>query len=425
MGLNFANPSALALLGLIAVPIIVHLLARGEYRIIPVGSLRWLQAQQQSRWSRVQLHDPWRLLLRCLLVTTAVLALAQPSWIDRSPTPQMHVLVDPSGAAPAIGEALARLTDEASEQGMALAVRALAPGLPSWEAEGAPVNGPLLYPLLRKADAELSPGPLVVLADAQAHRLGWHRPTLSRQVRWIPVPAAERPLQAVPEPREVAVVHDARATTAAWVAAAVRAWAAAGRRVDDQVVVYGLEQMPDTLTADWVVWLGQEDALPAPGAAAAAADASVLRDTPGRVGQAGLSLGSSDGLPLSFMRVRAPGADEVPLWRADSGEVVLVREAQDGVLRLLGPMNERADGLLASSQFPILLFDWFSQRWRSPLPTDLAVSAAQAVPTADIASSPAQISYPLTNTLLTVVLLLWLLERALGLIPRPREEAAA
>ncbi|MEO0425770.1 MAG: BatA domain-containing protein, partial [Pseudomonadota bacterium] len=308
--MSFANPAALGLLGLLAVPILIHLLAQGEYRVVSVGSLRWLQSQQQPRWSRLQLRDPWRLALRCGLVAAMVLALAQPEWSVGSSQTNTQVLVDPSADMAAAREAVREVRARAQSTGGTLAIRWLSPGFPKWDASPPDEGDVPLYDLLAAADDTLAPGPLVVLAQAQADRLGWRRPTLARAVDWVALPGTVPGAERASPGRSVAVVHDGRPEVAAWVAAAIDAWAAGGGRTGDEVALYALPDLPPTYTPDWVVWLGAGEPWPPAVAALLAGGATVLSDTPGEITASVVLDLAGDEQPL-FDVVRPPDPGEV------------------------------------------------------------------------------------------------------------------
>jgi len=72
--------NAWALIGLagIALPVLIHLLARGHARTHRFPSLRFIDASQLLPTRRTRVQDPLLLALRCAIVGLAALALAQP-----------------------------------------------------------------------------------------------------------------------------------------------------------------------------------------------------------------------------------------------------------------------------------------------------------------------------------------------------------
>ncbi|NQU12189.1 BatA domain-containing protein [bacterium] len=71
-------PLALAGLGLLIIPILVHLFQPRRVRVTPFSSLRWLRQTQHKLSRRVQLHQWLLFLLRVAFIALLVLALARP-----------------------------------------------------------------------------------------------------------------------------------------------------------------------------------------------------------------------------------------------------------------------------------------------------------------------------------------------------------
>jgi len=73
-------PLALLGLGLLAIPIFVHLFQPRHVRQTPFSSLRWLHLTQQRMARRIQLHQVLLFLLRAAFLSLLVFALARPIW---------------------------------------------------------------------------------------------------------------------------------------------------------------------------------------------------------------------------------------------------------------------------------------------------------------------------------------------------------
>ncbi len=71
-------PIALAAFGLLAIPIIIHLLKPKRVRTMPFSSLRWLRSSQHKLSRRIQWHQVLLFLLRAAFLSALVLALAKP-----------------------------------------------------------------------------------------------------------------------------------------------------------------------------------------------------------------------------------------------------------------------------------------------------------------------------------------------------------
>jgi hypothetical protein len=79
MGLGgFASPWLLAGMGLLAVPILIHLLFRLRYRTVRFAAMEFLRESQRRHRRRIWWEQLLLLLLRCALVALLVLAVARP-----------------------------------------------------------------------------------------------------------------------------------------------------------------------------------------------------------------------------------------------------------------------------------------------------------------------------------------------------------
>lgn len=74
----FLAPLALVGLGLLSIPILVHLFKPRRVNVIPFSSLRWLRASQHRLSRRVQWHQVILFLLRAAFLVLLVLVLARP-----------------------------------------------------------------------------------------------------------------------------------------------------------------------------------------------------------------------------------------------------------------------------------------------------------------------------------------------------------
>jgi hypothetical protein len=76
--LAWLAPMALAGLAFLSVPILLHLFKPRRIRVVPFSSLRWLKASRHHLSRRIQLHQVLLFILRVVIITALVLALAQP-----------------------------------------------------------------------------------------------------------------------------------------------------------------------------------------------------------------------------------------------------------------------------------------------------------------------------------------------------------
>ena len=187
-----------AAMGAVVLPVLIHLLGRGEGKTVEVASLRWFPAREARRARRFRPSRWWLLLARCLVLILLALALASPRWLGRADTvagtTRAWQLVDPAAwerreelarVAPAVTEALEGGSEEIER-------RWLAPGFRSFEetpptAPSAPV--PDLWGLLQAADAAAPAGAsLQVVGLDRAVSLRGERPRLGRPVTWLLAP---------------------------------------------------------------------------------------------------------------------------------------------------------------------------------------------------------------------------------------------
>jgi hypothetical protein len=449
-GFTFTNPAGLWLFGLLAVPVIVHLLERGRRRVVLMGSLRWIEPLSPPRWSRWRLNDLWRLLLRLALVSALVLAVSGFAWVPAASRVVTWVLVDPAADPAAAAEWLASSGADATLGEANREVRMLLPDFPAWRVSRAgnvaATSAAPLYSLLAEADRALPPGPVVVIAAEGAHRLGWRRPTLSRPVQWHSVPAAmvidtdsrrgEPRGPSVPDvapgespsPRTVTIMHVARPADARRMQAAVDAWSAVAPgeyRVSVVALTPGTQPDADadqaiaTLpspSAEWILWLG-DGTLPALVERRLAAGATVLTDSPPVAGGDAQSVAFLPGAEtITIARYADPSSDAAPVWRGTRGEVLLTQRAVgEGTLyRFLGEFSSRSSALMHEATFPERLLAVLSERWRMPVPGGIAVAADQAVPGFEPPATRNPVPRPLVSWLALIAALLWLCDRLLA-----------
>ncbi len=105
MNVSFGLPAMLGGALLVGVPILIHLLNRRRYRIVPLATLRFLQEAFAQQRRRLRLENLLLLVLRCLLVLLAALAMALPFVPEDSPLAivaggrsELVLLVDRSGS---------------------------------------------------------------------------------------------------------------------------------------------------------------------------------------------------------------------------------------------------------------------------------------------------------------------------------------
>lgn len=214
MNLVLLLPAALAALGALLLPLLIHLARRSQMRPTVFAALRWLR--RETRPQRRLRFEEWPLLATRLLLL-ALLAL----WLARPALPGGQTGTDMVLAVPGVDvEAVRALAGEG------VTPRWLAPGLPGLDEM--PAHDPAgLASLLRQLDMQLPADVrLTVVVPERLEGLDAQRPILSRAVDWRVLPGA-MPARDVPEsaPPELVVRYgDADAPGLRYLRAAVLAW---------------------------------------------------------------------------------------------------------------------------------------------------------------------------------------------------------
>ena len=76
--MTFLNATMLFGLGLLALPVLLHLLNRGRSHTVPWGAMDFLLRSIALRNRRIRFEEALLLAMRCLLLTLLVLAMARP-----------------------------------------------------------------------------------------------------------------------------------------------------------------------------------------------------------------------------------------------------------------------------------------------------------------------------------------------------------
>lgn len=91
----FTHPIWLWGLTGLAVPLAIHLLSRKTGKVIYLGSLRHLEDTSTTQFRSLRLNEWWLLLVRCLILTCIVMALAGASFQHTDDTPQRWLVIEP------------------------------------------------------------------------------------------------------------------------------------------------------------------------------------------------------------------------------------------------------------------------------------------------------------------------------------------
>lgn len=382
MNLVLLLPAALGALLALAIPLLIHLSRRQQYRPTVFAALRWLRASPKPR-RRVR-FDEWPLLLvRLLLLALIALWLARPVLHGAPDTTPWTVV------APGVPDGQVRQLAGNGEGEL----RWLAAGFPPLS-QPAPASPQPVASLLRQLDAELPGGAaLRVVVPERLSGLDGGPLQLSREVEWHVVPAGDvAPRQVEAAPRALVVRHaEGQEEAVRVLRAAVLALREPGGGEPAFEAAAVDEPLPGGMRR--LAWI-------APGPLPDAARRWIEDG-----GEA--LLGPGTGLELADAEWRA-------VWRDDDG-TALVEEAALGrgrVLRLHRPLRPADMPQLLEPSFPHRLQALFEP---PPMPTR---AFAQ-----DVAPVRIDVAWPaapraLQPWLAVLVALLALLERWLATSPR-------
>lgn len=374
MSLALLLPVALAALGALLLPLLVHLARRSEQRPTDFAALRWLRQKPRPR-HRIRFDERWLLVLRLLLLALIALWLARPV-LQGGASERPWTVVLPGVDA----ETLRRDADGRAE------LRWLAPGFPTLDTP-APRGRVPMASLLRELDADLPSGAtLTVVVPAWFDGADAERPRLSRTLDWRiverPAPIPERVEVIAPEALVIRHAADRRDAARYLRAAVESGWSEPAVKTRLSV---GPPEQPLPVDARALVWLASGD-LPAP-----------IREWI-----------ANGGVALLDARVRVdPAVAMTPYW-SDAGAVLVEGGAwgRGRVLRLTRPLQPAAMPQLLEPAFPARLRSLFAP----PEPAPARVMARDYAPQAGAAAYP-RAPRDLQPGLALVIALVLVLER--------------
>ncbi|HET9047402.1 MAG TPA: BatA domain-containing protein [Chiayiivirga sp.] len=375
MSLGLLLPLALTGLAAVLLPILLHLARSTALDRIDFAALRWLRAQRSPR-RRPRIEHWLLLILRCALIATVVLFLAQPvlnGYHDLRPT----VAVMPGVSAQAIA---AQTLPEGARRVW------LADGFPTLDSTP-PRQPQASMSLLRQLDAERAPGAeLIVLVTSQFDGTDAERPRLSRAIDWRIVAGepAPRAVPKAPEAPRIALYVDAEHQShSGFIQAVSQAWHA---RSDRLVSHAPTEALPtDTVLLVWLV--------------------------NGPIPAAVLQWVEQGGDALLAQAAEWPSATAVPAWRSVDGPISMdaATLGQGRLWRFDQPLTPQAMPVLLEPTFPRAL-----QRALAPTPMIAHRADARALAPLDGGAALPIPAVSLQPWLALLVALLFLAERVLA-----------
>ena len=180
--MTLLQPSYLLGLLALAIPIAIHLWSRKKVRTIKVGSTQFIAATKSKESNSLQLNEWWLLVLRCLIISTLVIILAEPHITKAPDKVEVSYIFEPSLLSTADG--LARF-----EQIPLEGRRLLRDDFPLWENGDVIENQdevPHYWQLAREME-HIPADSIVVFTHAFAKAVQGKRPTIRKNITWIAV----------------------------------------------------------------------------------------------------------------------------------------------------------------------------------------------------------------------------------------------
>lgn len=247
--MEFAWPVALLGLAALALPLLIHLLARGEFKHIEIATTRYLRDHTSARLSRLQVEHPLLLALRIILIVLCVTLLAEPYRLTEQGTDSFPAwnLVSTQLPASQVNPLLEQTSAES---------RWLAPGFPGLDQPRPEWRPNRLWSLLSAADRQAPEGTAFhVVVPSSVYSPGSYRPSLKRPLRWIDGgPVSATPARAADRLTVDIVFDPEREADAASIINAIGAWQdidvnASARTVPIETV---------STLSPYVVWLSEK-----------------------------------------------------------------------------------------------------------------------------------------------------------------------
>ena len=177
----FSNPSYLwALVGLL-VPLAIHLWSKKEVKTVKIGSVQLLEESNSRQSSSIQLNEWLLLLLRMLIVSLVVLAMAGPQWPSNNTKQKLAYVVEPSLLdRPEVKKIMDSLA-------LDFPVYVLDPGFSTWEGDNDAINTsktPDYWQLVQQMDS-LPLDSLVIFTKASVQGFKSMRPSTQKKLHWV------------------------------------------------------------------------------------------------------------------------------------------------------------------------------------------------------------------------------------------------
>ncbi|WP_420845141.1 BatA domain-containing protein [Maribacter litopenaei] len=162
-----------------AIPLIIHLLNKGDVKTVKVGSVKFLRESDTKQSRKIRLNELLLLFLRMLLLALIILYMAEPQWKRNVEKASLTYLIEPSLVD---DETFMSFTDSLPQNNM----RWFIEGFPEFEVEIDPKVNPNYWQLAQKLH-EVHSDSIVVFTKGLVQGIKGTRPRISQKVHWIVV----------------------------------------------------------------------------------------------------------------------------------------------------------------------------------------------------------------------------------------------
>jgi hypothetical protein len=175
--MSFLHPTYLwGLFGLL-VPLIVHLLNKGEVKTIKVGSIQFLEAQETTQTKKLKLNEYALLLLRMLLLGLLVLAISGPTMQSPMPREALTYFIEPSLLQNNKMKSLLESKPQAS-------FRLFSTDFPSLDTDEIPNTRPNYWQLVQSLN-DFPSDSMVIFSESRISGIRGIRPKMSPTINWV------------------------------------------------------------------------------------------------------------------------------------------------------------------------------------------------------------------------------------------------
>ncbi|MFT6371048.1 MAG: hypothetical protein ACJAWH_002133 [Maribacter sp.] len=175
--MTFFQPTYLWGLFAVALPLIIHLLNKGDVKTIKVGSIRYLKEQETKQTRQLKLNELLLLFLRMLLLALLVFALAETKLNLQNKNVILTYVIEPS----LLKEGQMNLFLEDAPDAT---LRLLVKGFPELDLEKLPDIKTDNWQMAQELQ-QLNSDSIVVFSKAMLSSMKGIRPTISNKVHWI------------------------------------------------------------------------------------------------------------------------------------------------------------------------------------------------------------------------------------------------